>query len=1031
MNAGGPGGAEEAFEESPSRIDRLLGADPDADAEGDGERLGDYRLLLRLGGGAMGVVWLAEDVRHRRRVALKVLAPHLRFDAEAVWRFGQEATAGARLSHPHVVPVFASGEADGVRFIAMEFVEGRGLDEVLHGARDAASRPGPAAPRDAARWIREAAEGLAHAHDRGVLHRDLKPSNLLLDAEGSVRIVDFGLARIDDEAPITRTGAFLGTLPYMAPEALRGRRSDQDARADIYSLGAVLFEALTGRPPFGGDSPGDLLAELERGDAPSPRKWCRTLPRDLEAVVGRCLARDRADRYATARDLAEDLGRFLEDVPVRARPPGPLRRIAALVRRRPAAAGALLAASAAAVAVPFLLAGAARARVREEAARARTAGLAAVEVFRSSERKLDDLRRELEVLERRLGNLDEFAVAIQDRDDLWLAGAALRKEAERALEQARAHLEQAARLEAGAGGLTGETRAALLDYHVFRHRRAEEGREGAAAAAFAAEARRLDPSPALEARLRPPGSLAVTVDPPAATLHLFRYEPHEAHRTDVRVPPRLVPVPVDVDDPDARALPTVSAGFVPGDPCLEVLRAEPGSPAARAGVGPGDLVIRLQDRACGEGLFIASVAAGGPAAAAGVLPGDRVERFRNAFPRRLYDWARYGARHRDAPFDLDIGGRRLRHPGGGDVEAALGFRVAEAPALLGAAPLAGPVRLVVLRGGAPVTVDIPKGVAAGLDVAPTAYPLLRTAASRLPANRPLPLPPGSYLLLAEHEGRAPLRFPVVVPRGGAARVDLRLLPFAAVPEGYVWIPPGPFPPPFDPDRPPFETPFPRTRDLPGFLLRKTEVTAREYFEFLNAPATRALLDAARARGETILLPRHYGETGGEPLYRVDADGRYVPARSAEAPVLGISRNDVDAYLGWWNREAAARGDPRRLHLPTGAQLQKAAAGVDGRIYPWGDEFSPALCHNYLRRDTGFLHDAPPGYEPRDASPFGVLDLAGSRMEWSRDGLHGGSWGDAYEALFRNGRVGGIDPGYVNWTLGFRTVVDMGGSGEGR
>lgn len=197
---------------------------------------------------------------------------------------------------------------------------------------------GGAYVRAAATWVAQAADALAHAHGKGVLHRDIKPSNLLLDVKGRVRVVDFGLAQVEEAAPVTRTGAILGTLTYMAPEALLGQRGRADARADIYSLGAVLYEILAFQPPFLSDSLHALVQEVHTGEPPRLRAVHRGAPRDLIWITGKCLAKEPHHRYATAGDLADDLRRFLDGRSVRARPAGPVRRLRYWARRRPARA---------------------------------------------------------------------------------------------------------------------------------------------------------------------------------------------------------------------------------------------------------------------------------------------------------------------------------------------------------------------------------------------------------------------------------------------------------------------------------------------------------------------------------------------------------------------------------------------------------------------------------------------------------------------------------------------------------------------
>ena len=286
-----------------------------------------YRVVRELAAGGMGVVYLAEDPRLERRVALKLLRGALYAGAEERERFAREARAAAGLRHPHVVSVHASGEtAEGVPYLVLDLIEGPSLRERV--------REGPLPPREAARLAREVAEGLAAAHAEGVLHRDLKPANVLCDPAGRALLTDFGLARrIDQEASqgLTETGRLLGTPSYMAPEQARGEVVDE--RADVYGLGATLYELLTGRPPFLGGGTWQLVAKVIADLPPRPRLLRPALDLDLEAIVLRCLEKEPAGRYPSAQALAADLGRYLAGDPIQARPPSLSRRARQLLSR--------------------------------------------------------------------------------------------------------------------------------------------------------------------------------------------------------------------------------------------------------------------------------------------------------------------------------------------------------------------------------------------------------------------------------------------------------------------------------------------------------------------------------------------------------------------------------------------------------------------------------------------------------------------------------------------------------------------------
>jgi serine/threonine protein kinase/predicted Zn-dependent protease len=345
-------------------------------------QIGEFRILREIGRGGMGVVYEALQETLGRHVALKVLPAGALADPRRAERFRREARAAAKLHHTNIVPVFGTGEADGLHYYAMQFIAGQGLDRVIDELRQQQKEPagGPrtspnpppatldepsAAPASTgstthtgplsgstdslitrtsgrrywdsvARLGAQAASALAHAHAQGVLHRDIKPGNLLLDPQGTVWVADFGLAKLADEEDLTRAGDIVGTLRYMAPERFEGRC---DARADIYALGLTLYELLTLRPAFDEKAREKLIAQVMQGVPLRPSQVCREVPRDLETIVLKALAREPEARYSSAAELAEDLQRFLEDRPIHARRAGPGERLWRWSRRNPILAG--------------------------------------------------------------------------------------------------------------------------------------------------------------------------------------------------------------------------------------------------------------------------------------------------------------------------------------------------------------------------------------------------------------------------------------------------------------------------------------------------------------------------------------------------------------------------------------------------------------------------------------------------------------------------------------------------------------------
>jgi WD40 repeat protein/serine/threonine protein kinase len=358
--------------------------------------LGDYRILREVGRGGMGVVYEAEQISLGRRVALKVLPFAAAMDGKQLQRFKNEAQAAAQLHHTNIVPVHAVGCERGVHFYAMQFIEGQTLAAVIRDLRQlsrpdapasapaslagelasgrwAPAKPGrddprptiaqtrepglaPSLPAEAptapvaalsterstrsAAFFRtvanlgvEAAEALEHAHQMGVIHRDIKPGNLLLDGRGNLWITDFGLARLGNDAGLTMTGDLLGTLRYMSPEQALAKRVPIDHRTDIYSLGVTLYELLTLEPAYNGKNREEVLRQIAFEEPRPPRRLNKSVQAELETIVLKAIAKNPEERYATAQELADDLKRFLEDKPIRAKRPSLRQRAVKWARR--------------------------------------------------------------------------------------------------------------------------------------------------------------------------------------------------------------------------------------------------------------------------------------------------------------------------------------------------------------------------------------------------------------------------------------------------------------------------------------------------------------------------------------------------------------------------------------------------------------------------------------------------------------------------------------------------------------------------
>lgn len=323
--------------------------------------LGDFHLIREIGRGGMGVVYEAQQLSLRRRVALKVLPFTNSLSKQQLLRFHSEAYAAATLHHPNIVPVYAIGSDRGVQFYAMQLITGRSVAELLAelrqqqaglatrntekqnlsetakfsatSARD--STDSPDFFRRVAELGVQAAEALEYSHAQGILHRDVKPANLLIDDEDKLWVTDFGLARAQDSGNLTRSGELLGTLRYMSPEQVSGTQSGLDMRTDVYSLGVTLYELLSLTPAFGGNNEPELLRGIAFEEPPRLRQINRRIPTDLETIIAKAMEKRAADRYPSAREFADDLRRYLAAEPITAKRASPAERMVKWSRRHP------------------------------------------------------------------------------------------------------------------------------------------------------------------------------------------------------------------------------------------------------------------------------------------------------------------------------------------------------------------------------------------------------------------------------------------------------------------------------------------------------------------------------------------------------------------------------------------------------------------------------------------------------------------------------------------------------------------------
>lgn len=293
-----------------------------------GRVFGDYALIEEIARGGMGVVYRAVQTRLNRAVAVKLIRSGELASDDEVQRFHAEARAAASLQHPNIVAIHEVGEHDGQHFFSMDLVEGVSLSELI--------RREPMPVHQAVEILQIIAGAIQYAHVQGTLHRDIKPSNILIDDDGRPHVTDFGLAKqATSDSDLTRTGEILGTPSYMPPEQAMGDVEKIAESSDVYSMGAVLYELLTGRPPFRASTAVDTLLLVRDAEVVSPRLLNVSVSRDLETICLKCLEKEPSRRYASAGDLAEDLRRFSEAETIQARPVGDLERTARWCRRNP------------------------------------------------------------------------------------------------------------------------------------------------------------------------------------------------------------------------------------------------------------------------------------------------------------------------------------------------------------------------------------------------------------------------------------------------------------------------------------------------------------------------------------------------------------------------------------------------------------------------------------------------------------------------------------------------------------------------
>lgn len=975
------------------------------------ERLGEFRLIRSLGEGSMGVVWLAEQESLKRLVALKMIRAERIGSKDAEARFEREAIALGRLRHPNVVSVFAAGEAHGVRYLAMELVDGESLADRLKASLARGELPDvPVVLGN----LLEVARALSAAHDVGLVHRDVKPSNVLIGRDGSARLTDFGIA-LDVGAPaLTQSSGFLGTPFYAAPEQVAGKRDSIGPRSDVYALGATLYEATTGIVPFPAVSTDQALHAILHAELVPPRKRNASLSRDLEIVIEKAMERDAERRYESAAAFASDLEALLALRPIAARPPSSLLRVGRRLRARPRLAATLAAVALLTVAIPLAVSWRGRA--------AASATLAAAESHLAA---LRGAREGMRQLEKRDGALvrDRLRRPLSDDESTRVRHA---QAEQRALEFRRDEAFHAGLAVTARAASLGADEDAIVDLRAqfFLELWRERIDVGDHAGAAALVPRIVENDPGGEHRAELEGLATVTLlpDPPDAEIYLFRYREHAEIAADAER--RLVPVPVGGE-----------TAVVPGSIVLRVVKGA-------GDFSSGDLVLEVAGRSCG--------ATGSLFAAADAPPIRRLDRLiaidgepvRDRYELWILSTARIGVDGLPVPahrYAFERGGS------GADDGASAG-PVAERGATIVVESLhdAGPpveivdaralaerggVRARVFRDGKIDEVVLP----AGLTLRPTAAPLPLDPALRIAG--PVRLPAGSYLAVLRTRGHGLQRVPFVLDRGAELTLRPRLLPAETIPDGFIHVPAGSVPLGGDPELPNArET---RAVESRGFLIQEREVTFLEWKAFLDDPETRAEIDSSPI---LIRMPRFPANAASGGYLERGQNGRVLlPLEWIEWPVMGVSAEDAEAFARWRTKRARAEGLAITFRLPAADEWEKAARGADLRRYPYGDPFHPRFAKNALARpirgDTPF--DVSP--EPVisfliDESPYGVYDLSGSQREWTASDLsrtptevlrelRGGAWNDSEPHVGRVAYRFGMSSRIAEAGFGLRLAAD--------
>jgi formylglycine-generating enzyme required for sulfatase activity len=953
-----------------------VSTDPlDREGGSAGRRIGDYLLLRRIGRGGMGEVYLARQESLGREVALKLISPEAAGSPVAAARLEREARAAAKLHHPGIVTVHAVGENRGTRYLAMELVDGKPLDEVLEEGAIGVAR--------ALRWGSALSRALDYAHSRGVIHRDVKPSNILITPDDRPLLVDFGLAREIDAGGVTLSEGFAGSPFYAAPEQIGRAGGLADGRTDVYALGVVLYQCLTGRVPFDPGTLERVLHAILTEDPARPRALNPAIPADVELVVLKAMEKDPARRYATAGALADDLEAILENRPVSVRRAGRVERMVKWARRNPARATVVVSVVGAMLVIGAVLAGHSLARGRARriaAAAALDEARALVASWEEAYRSMRDLETNYELLSS--NRVGRYYTEQEDREVDLAEEAVLR--ARRRRQQIELGVldltDRAARL----GADPDDAAAVRGELYSPRYAAAEALADAPGQSLYRGLALANDPRGTIAARMSAGARLALETEPGGATVHLYRRvmlsELVEAGE------PRLVHVPLR-----DRAAPEWCTEWA-----LRVVRAA-------GDLAPGDHIVRVAGLPVRGTMLVSEVAPGSPGAAAGVRRWDRLVRAGGQAVKDAWDieelLSARGAGVGELVFARDGEEVVVRANSLADVGVVC-VTPAEA-AEQGGAPAN------VWRDGGAEEMVLPQGLSVRTTAAP--MPVVASALAGTTPMAELALEPGNYVALVSAPGRETLRLALVTQRSATLRVRVALPPVGAAPEGYICV---------------AHAPQQYTVRLPYWIMER-EVTMAEYYEFVNDPDTLAEIDQSPV---PIRFPRDgehppEGERGPDGRFVIPSDWR------PDWPVLNISWHDAKAYAAWMTRRARAAGRAETYDLPESPEWELAAAVARGCLYPFGDRFRPKWVSSVRARPRA--DPEPPMSFPIDESCLGVFDLCGSISEWTdsawRPGTEyrryaGGNWAIGVPRDFTVFGGNGLFPGGTSGMIGFRLIM---------